>query len=190
MARKRAPVPELHSLRSQRKGPGLYEQAVLREIVEVAPMTMSNLPENHVSILCICTHSKQVHYSTTFGEPCSASKPDGTKCTCERFNTVSKTSRHAYQRGMKTAKKRVVDLQPGDRVLTGWTTWAGRIKLLTSKTGAMVSTVRLMERHRKDGDWRDGGDWRSRCWLVTTDLGQSFPKAGGDVVLVVTDRAS
>lgn len=191
MARRRIPVPELASLRPARREPGPYEHTVLSHPTttpkEVSPVMVSTVPDDHVSFLCMCLHSRLTHHSNVFDEPCSAQMPDGSRCKCPRFNVVSsRGSRHAYRRGMKVAKKRVVDLQPGDRVLTGWTTWAGRIKLLGTRTGAMVSTVAKMERHRDDDDPRGGGDWRTRCWLVTTDLGQTFPKAGGDNVLVVT----
>lgn len=158
---------------------------------------------NHVHNLCMCLHSRLFHHSV-FGNPdvrigptwsnrgdtytdrCSGKTTDGSPCRCTRFNVVSSKSSHAYQRGMKVERKRVVDLYPGDRVLTGWTTHAGRIRLLDHKTGAMVSTVMEMERALPDGDRRaQGQDWRQRCWLVKTDLGLSFPQPGGDSVFVV-----
>lgn len=163
---------------------------------------------NHVINLCVCLHSRLTHHSVlgdsdytadgpvTSRRPrgsdvvtdrCLARMPDGTNCKCQRFNVVSSKSSHAYRRGLKVERRKLVDLYPGDRVLTGWTPWSGRIRLLDHKTGAMISTISKMERALPDDDPRAAGqDWRQRTWLVTTDLGQSFPQAGGDVVLVVS----
>lgn len=154
---------------------------------------------NHVQDLCVCQHSRLTHTSVLGGrtedesvaitDQCSAKRADGSQCRCQQLTIVSSKSKHAYQRSMKAQKRRVVDLWPGDLVVVGWTTWAGRVRMLDHKVGGMVAEVIEAKPSLADDDPKaQGQHWTQRGWIVKTELGTSFPQPGGDYVYVVKDR--
>lgn len=141
---------------------------------------------NHVAELCICLHSRPYHADADHAGPCS-------ECRCQRFNPVSpKASPHALHRGQRVQRRRIVDLMPGQRVLTGWAGVRGRVRLTDERTGAMVSQVvaRRYARPKAEANgqsWFDasGQSWFDRELIITTDLGDSVPQPGGTFVLVL-----
>jgi hypothetical protein len=156
---------------------------------------------NHVADLCICLHSRMAHHSIlgapagralkwasgeTVTDACNGTKPDGRPCTCAAMNPVApRASKHAFQRGQKVLRRRASDLMPGQKVLVGWApTTSGRVRLLDQKTGAMVAEV-LGKRGKLPPEQEADIKWSHRMWLVRTDLGESLPIAGGDIVGVV-----
>jgi hypothetical protein len=165
---------------------------------------------NHVAELCICLHPSVMHYSKLgastprlgdmhdsyqgFGgvddrqvtDACTGRKLDGSPCGCGRMNPVSpKASKHAYHRGQKVLRRRASDVMPGQRVLVGWApTTQGRVRLTEQKTGAMVATV-VSKRGKLPPEEEQEVRWNRRMWLIVTDLGESLPIAGGDLVGVV-----
>jgi hypothetical protein len=140
---------------------------------------------DHVADLCICQHSRLQHAAAVTHDVC-AGKRNGERCRCERFNPVSpKGSRHAYKRGQKVTKRRLADLVPGDRVLAGWTTEHGKVRLTDVKTGALIVEVVARTRDARSDKQASGQTWFERAKIVSTDLGETVPQAGGTYVLTV-----
>jgi hypothetical protein len=172
---------------------------------------VNDFPVLHYADLCVCLHSRLQHYSKLgqsngeatrisdlgtawWGEArqrrggvtdgCTGTNVNGDPCTCTALNPVSpKVSKHVYHRGQKTVRKTLASLYPGDRVLTGWTGLAGKVRLTENKRGAMVSVVKAAPRPYREGS--EGQSWRDRGFVVATDLGESVAQPGGTPVLVV-----
>jgi hypothetical protein len=165
---------------------------------------------SHVRDLCVCHHSRLQHHSqlgaatgpshhtlpwTTYmsGGPgsvthaCTGKKRNGDPCRCDHFEPVAaKASKHSYKRGTRTMKKPVAALYPGDRVLAGWTTVPGKVRLNDNKgNGAMVAVVLEAPRKYRPDEEASGQSWRDRAVVVVTDLGETIPQTGGTPVLVV-----
>jgi hypothetical protein len=185
-----------------------YYDAIVDDFTVRTPKVMDG--PNHVAELCICLHPSVMHYSKLgastprlgdmhdsyqgFGgvddrqvtDACTGRKLDGSPCGCGRMNPVSpKASKHAYHRGQKVLRRRASDVMPGQRVLVGWApTTQGRVRLTEQKTGAMVATV-VSKRGKLPPEEEQEVRWNRRMWLIVTDLGESLPIAGGDLVGVV-----
>lgn len=140
---------------------------------------------DHVADLCICLHSRLQHTAAVTHDVCSGKRRNSQACNCHRFNPVaSKASTHAYHRGQKVKRRRLADLLPGDRVLAGWAAVHGKIRLTDERQGALVASVVARRNHLPDAE-ANRQSWFERALVITTDLGETIPQAGGTPVLTL-----